>query len=142
MAESATLNTGHTGCADGDLANARKSTTSGQLSLAALAWIVVVNGLRERIGEGVAGRIAGAAWGPYHRNYIDMEELSLAPGLVDDSRQMDEVLTALEVYIGGGQVPLHIGGINGQAEAPWIREMLEQRGYVWESGHFVKPAGL
>jgi len=84
------------------------------------------------------GEIAGAAWGPYKRKYIQIEELSLDPAIVDDPPRMDEILATLESYVGGGQTPIHIFGINGTVEAPWIGEILVRNGFVQQDRHYVK----
>ena len=84
------------------------------------------------------GEIAGAAWGPYRRRYIHIEELNLEPAIVDDPLRMDEVLATLESYLGGGQTPIHIYGINGTVEAPWIGEILARNGFVQQDRHYVK----
>jgi len=86
----------------------------------------------------VDGQIAGAAWGEYRRRFIHIEELSLQPALVRDPPRMDEVLTALTDYLGAGQVPIHIYGINGEAEAPWICEIFERHGFVRRAGYYVR----
>jgi hypothetical protein len=86
----------------------------------------------------VDGEIAGAAWGHYKRLYIHIEELSLEPAIVHDPPRMDEVLATLESHLGAGRVPIHIYGINGVAEAPWIGEILTRNGFVWQAGYYVK----
>ena len=88
----------------------------------------------------VDGEMVGAAWGHYKRRFIHIEELSLEPAIVHDPPRMDEVLAKLESHLGGGQVPIHIYGINGVAEAPWIGEILERNGFVWQAGYYVRDA--
>jgi len=86
------------------------------------------------------GEVAGAAWGRYKRRYIHIEELNLNPAIVHNSPQMDEVLAALASHVGAGWVPIHIYSINGEAEAPWVGEILERNGFVWSAGFYVKEA--
>ena len=86
------------------------------------------------------GEIAGAAWGRYKRRYIHIEELNLNPSIVHDSPQMNKVLAALESHVSDGWVPIHIYGINGEAEATWVREILERNGFVWNAGYYLKEA--
>ena len=84
----------------------------------------------------VDGELVGAAWGQYKRRFIQIEELSIAPDVMDDPPRMDEVLTQLEAFF--GRAPIHIGSLNQQAEAPWIAEILERNGFVRQSGYYVK----
>lgn len=84
----------------------------------------------------VDGELVGAAWGQYKRRIIQIEELSIAPDVMDDPPRMDEVLAQLEAFI--GPVPIHIGSLNQQAEAPWVAEILERNGFVRQGGYYVK----
>ncbi len=84
------------------------------------------------------GELVGAAWGHYKRAYIHIEELSLAPEIAGDPRRASEALTALEAHVIPHHVSIHIYGINGVAEAPWIIEIFERNGFLRETGYFVK----
>jgi hypothetical protein len=84
------------------------------------------------------GAIVGAAWGHYKRKYAHIEELNLEPDIVHNPPHMDDVLAAVEAFVSGGYVPIHIYGINGPAAAPWTDEILRRNGYAWLDGYYVK----
>ncbi len=84
------------------------------------------------------GEIVGAAWGHYKRRYAHIEEFNLEPDLVHSPPNMDQILAALEAHVSGGNVPVHIYGINGPIDAPWMDEILTRNGYVWKTGYYVK----
>ena len=86
------------------------------------------------------GEIAGAAWGPYKRRYIHIEELSLNPAIVHDSLLVDEVLAMLESHVSAGWVPIHIYGINGEVETLRIDGIFARNGFVWNAECYVKEA--
>jgi len=86
----------------------------------------------------VDGEMVGAAWGHYKRRFIHIEELSLEPAIVHDPPRVDEVLTKLESFFVAGLVPIHIYGINGEAEAPWIGAILARNGFARQGGYYVR----
>ena len=86
----------------------------------------------------VDGKMVGAAWGHYKRRFIHVEELSLEPTIVRDPHRADEVLAQLESYLGAGQAPIHIYGINQDADAPWIADILVRNGFLRQAGYYVK----
>lgn len=90
----------------------------------------------------VDGELVGAAWGQYKRRFIQIEELSIAPDVMDDPPRMDEVLAQLEAFFGAGQVPIHIGSLNQQAEAPWVAEILKRNGFIRWGGYYTKGRSI
>ena len=51
---------------------------------------------------------------------------------------MNETLAKLESHLGAGWVPIHIYGINGEAEATWVADILTRNGFVWNKEYYVK----
>lgn len=86
----------------------------------------------------VDGEIVGAAWGHYKRRFIHIEELRLKPVIVHDRPRIDEVMAQIVSFLDAGQTPIHIYGINGDANAPWVDEILARNGFVYQAGYYVK----
>jgi hypothetical protein len=85
----------------------------------------------------VDGELVGAAWGQYKRRIIQIEELSIAPEIMDDPLRMDQVLAQLQVFF--GRTPIKIARLNQQAEAPWVAEILERNGFLRQGGYYSTP---
>jgi hypothetical protein len=48
---------------------------------------------------------------------------------------MDEVLATLETFLGGGRIPIHVYGINQEAETRWIDKIMARAGSVRKAGY-------